>query len=398
MTLAWVRLGADELGALRAVLALPGRPGAPLPAAPAPPQPAAVLARAGLQVDGVLDGALRALADPARTVEVVANRSGRRAWSSLTVAVDAQGRVGVGGGTAAAFELAGAASRDDVAAGLAGRVGVEGDAPAEPLGRLTVAGVTALLAGADALTAARLRQQLARDVDAGPPRLTPELLDQQVAAGRQAADTRWAVTAGSPLVPGGLVTDPAALAAGLDELHRGGWLADGAPAAGPARRAWGALGGLRLAARLRWTAPPSALVLGLLGSGARTLVLRWQDAPGGPLADVALAGAVAVTGAIAAFLAAPPAPVPAAAPAPVPVQPPPPTGPPVWLPTAVVGPNALEARLVADPNRPADANLPPGQPVRVLQWNGAWAQVEAENGWRGWVDGRQLTALPPTSP
>ncbi len=58
----------------------------------------------------------------------------------------------------------------------------------------------------------------------------------------------------------------------------------------------------------------------------------------------------------------------------------PPTGTPAWAtPVAAAAPIAV---------------VPPQLAVAVLEWQPTgWAQIQTENGWRGWVDGRQLQPL-----
>ncbi len=41
-----------------------------------------------------------------------------------------------------------------------------------------------------------------------------------------------------------------------------------------------------------------------------------------------------------------------------------------------------------------EALLPPNVELAVVQTHGDWAQVSARNGWQGWVDARQLVAIP----
>lgn len=57
---------------------------------------------------------------------------------------------------------------------------------------------------------------------------------------------------------------------------------------------------------------------------------------------------------------------------------------------ATVPPGGLAAWDAPDPSRPSTVALAEGLPLDVLQRMGDWAEVRAENGWTGWVDGRQL--------
>jgi len=53
-----------------------------------------------------------------------------------------------------------------------------------------------------------------------------------------------------------------------------------------------------------------------------------------------------------------------------------------------------------DPARPADAQIPGGSPVQVIEETTGWAHVRFSNGWECWVDARALVArvqtIPPT--
>jgi SH3-like domain-containing protein len=62
-----------------------------------------------------------------------------------------------------------------------------------------------------------------------------------------------------------------------------------------------------------------------------------------------------------------------------------------WTPTHdVITP--LQARTAPDPTLAPVATLAPGVQLRLLERLGDWGHVEGSNGWRGWVDARQLVA------
>lgn len=70
-------------------------------------------------------------------------------------------------------------------------------------------------------------------------------------------------------------------------------------------------------------------------------------------------------------------------------------------PTHVVPQGGLPAWAAPDGSQPPAANLAPGTELQAVEWQGAWARVEAANGWTGWVDGGQLAqrgAVPPAPP
>ncbi|MBI4260533.1 MAG: hypothetical protein HY658_08200 [Actinobacteria bacterium] len=69
-----------------------------------------------------------------------------------------------------------------------------------------------------------------------------------------------------------------------------------------------------------------------------------------------------------------------------------PTAAPAWAPTHVAPQSGLTAWPAPDPSAQPVARLQPGTELRAVEWNGAWARVDAPNGWSGWVDGRLLVA------
>lgn len=99
------------------------------------------------------------------------------------------------------------------------------------------------------------------------------------------------------------------------------------------------------------------------------------------LAFLMLRDAPAASGSVASSVAVS---VPAPAPAPAPAAA---TG---WTSTHSVPEEGLPAWGSPDPSGAVVADLDPRLPVRVVGTRGEWAQVEASNGWTGWVDGRRL--------
>jgi ankyrin repeat protein len=61
-----------------------------------------------------------------------------------------------------------------------------------------------------------------------------------------------------------------------------------------------------------------------------------------------------------------------------------------WTPTHLVPPGGMAAWDAPDPSRPPMAQLAEQLELVVEASAGAWAQVRAVNGWRGWVDSRLL--------
>ena len=61
-----------------------------------------------------------------------------------------------------------------------------------------------------------------------------------------------------------------------------------------------------------------------------------------------------------------------------------------WAPTHLAPAGGMVAWAAPDPAQLPVATLPPWLELAVEARSGAWAQVRAVNGWRGWVDGRLL--------
>jgi hypothetical protein len=104
--------------------------------------------------------------------------------------------------------------------------------------------------------------------------------------------------------------------------------------------------------------------------------LMLRDAPGTTSAPAEPAPAPSAAPSTAAA-----SPVPAAVAVPAAAQ---------WAPTHAVPAEGLPAWAGPDPSVAAVANLAGGLPVRLVGSANEWAQVEASNGWTGWVDGRRL--------
>ena len=78
-------------------------------------------------------------------------------------------------------------------------------------------------------------------------------------------------------------------------------------------------------------------------------------------------------------------------PGPEPVPPQDKSSGPVYEPTHLIPPTGAPAWANPDASVPPVATLPPNLDVMVTDWAPTgWARVAASNGWRGWIDGRQL--------
>lgn len=61
----------------------------------------------------------------------------------------------------------------------------------------------------------------------------------------------------------------------------------------------------------------------------------------------------------------------------------------IFTATHIVPTGGMQAWPAPDPSLAAQ-DLGGGLPLRVVEYRGAWAFVQAENGWTGWVDARRL--------
>jgi RsiW-degrading membrane proteinase PrsW (M82 family) len=75
----------------------------------------------------------------------------------------------------------------------------------------------------------------------------------------------------------------------------------------------------------------------------------------------------------------------------------PPSTPPLpsarFVPDALVPSGGIVVWAQPDPASHRVGQLPPGEPVQVVQRLGAWAHVLTATGWSGWVDGRALEPI-----
>jgi hypothetical protein len=71
----------------------------------------------------------------------------------------------------------------------------------------------------------------------------------------------------------------------------------------------------------------------------------------------------------------------------------------IWSPTHTVPAGGMAVWNFPDPSRPPVSALPADTAVMEEQRAGDWVLARTQNGWRGWVDGRQLIAIPrPAAP
>lgn len=89
---------------------------------------------------------------------------------------------------------------------------------------------------------------------------------------------------------------------------------------------------------------------------------------------------------------------------PVPAAPIPKPAPPLqtaalaWTVTHTVPAGGLQAWATPDPAGAVTATLAERVELRVIERRSDWAHVDAENGWKGWVDGRQLVTVGGATP
>ena len=65
-----------------------------------------------------------------------------------------------------------------------------------------------------------------------------------------------------------------------------------------------------------------------------------------------------------------------------------------WTATHVVPATGLTTYAGSEENGVENGRLDPGLEVQVVEQQGDWAHVVCSNGWRAWVDARQLLAVP----
>jgi hypothetical protein len=68
-----------------------------------------------------------------------------------------------------------------------------------------------------------------------------------------------------------------------------------------------------------------------------------------------------------------------------------------WAVTHTVPPGGLSAWQTPDPSKEPAWDLTEATELRVVEVLGAWARVDAPNGWTGWVDSRHLVIASPRS-
>lgn len=72
-----------------------------------------------------------------------------------------------------------------------------------------------------------------------------------------------------------------------------------------------------------------------------------------------------------------------------------------FVPTHVVPQGGLPAWMTPDGSQPPAATLAPGTALQLVEQQGGWARVAADNGWAGWVNAAQIVAYsgaPATAP
>lgn len=412
------KLPAAELAGALAVAGITPEPASTLPAPAALKQAKRVLGGRGVLDDSgslvpELDTALRVAAAPSREVSVRVVRAGATSVKE-TLLVRSAGRpevVAIGSdGTdhdlvvtpnhhQAVVLIDELLSITDLVTG-AGTELLELDLPA----------LAALAALADAATAGAYTSRLERrpaptDVLASLENLTA-LWDQGVAHD----DTRWTVTAVRAVAPVDLVPVREHLADGLATLLGLGLVTGSGDAARTTER------GRYIATVLGQLIVVASIGLTVIDGGQRVpvgpvSVLRtattiwlgsWSQPAGGEpritLAELTAGGALAVVCDLIEEIVPPArAAAPAPAPAPAPVQAaaaaPAPAVAPAWAPTHRVPAGGMPVWAAPDPAQPSIEHLGERLEVHVAEELGAWSRVVCENGWTGWVDGRNLEPL-----
>jgi hypothetical protein len=209
-------------------------PDSPRPAKPLPLlKGTAMLSENGKQLNAEAEAALRITADPSHMLSVVGNNADSDLWveTSFLHGQDDSGFVSLASDNKTYdFVLlptsAQAAVLLDDMLGLTAMISRPGESHME----LGLAGYGAVLAMADVLQATRLQARLER-ARHPIPKLTAELLEEQLLKGLDNVDTRWAVTAGRMVCPSHIRLAQGNMGEGLKQLKAVG-LIDGMPTNG----------------------------------------------------------------------------------------------------------------------------------------------------------------------
>ncbi|MEV4239532.1 MULTISPECIES: SH3 domain-containing protein [unclassified Nocardia] len=414
------RLAADQLAAALSIAGLKPGPRSALPLTTSPDDPVAALRDTGLlEADGRLTGpakeALRIAADPAHTTAITANHVGQDDWTAALVlrgdehdTFVMQAGSGDGG-----FDFTVVPTLTQATMLIDQLLDLTSYGPgfASPPIDLDLIAFAALLAAADAAQEGRLAGVLRRNVAPGPLELRALELEEQLAKGLAAGDTRWALSAAQGATPVSLAAAAGRMPEGLARLA--------------------SLGLVRLAAlgSYRFTDAGTAVArsFGQLLTTGRIAVMtgaaRKQDAladftvfrstfstrfacwreltarhPRAELFETTTEVALRLVrdvldpAVVKPFAGG----IPTLDASAIPTEVVPVVergGTPAFHPTHQVPDNGMPAWVTPDSTRTPVARIDPRVELQILERSGDWAHIACNNGWTGWVDGRAIEPL-----
>ncbi|WP_051182641.1 SH3 domain-containing protein [Nocardia vinacea] len=414
------RLDPDQLAAAISIAGLKPGPRSALPLTTPPSDPAAALRDTGLleaddRLTGPAKGALRIAADPAHTAAVTANRVGQDdRTAALLLCGDEEGTFVMQAETGDdGFDFTVVPSLTQATMLVDQLLDLTSYGPgfASPPIDLDLITFAALLAAADAAQEARLAGVLSRNVAAGPLELRALELEEQLAKGLAAGDTRWALSAAQGATPVSLAAAAGRMTEGLARLASLSLVRLEAlgcyrftDAGTAVARSFGQLltTGSIVVMNGAATKQDALAYFTVFRSTFSTRFACWRElAARNPRAEllettteVALrlvrdvldpAVIKPFAGGIPAFDASA---VPTEA---VPVVERGST--PAFHPTHQVPASGMPAWATPDSTRPPVARIEPRVELQILDRSGDWVHIACNNGWTAWVDGRAIEPL-----
>ncbi|MEV6341488.1 SH3 domain-containing protein [Nocardia vinacea] len=414
------RLDPDQLAAAISIAGLKPGPRSALPLTTPPSDPAAALRDTGLleaddRLTGPAKAALRIAADPAHTTAVTADRVGQDdRTAALLLCGDEEGTFVMQAETGDdGFDFTVVPSLTQATMLVDQLLDLTSYGPgfASPPIDLDLITFAALLAAADAAQEARLAGVLSRNVAAGPLELRALELEEQLAKGLAAGDTRWALSAAQGATPVSLAAAAGRMTEGLARLASlslvrlealGSYRFTDAGTA--VARSFGQLltTGSIVVMNGAATKQDALAYFTVFRSTFSTRFACWRElAARNPRAEllettteVALrlvrdvldpAVIKPFAGGIPAFdvSAVPTEAVPAVERGSTPA----------FHPTHQVPASGMPAWATPDSTRPPVARIEPRVELQILDRSGDWVHIACNNGWTAWVDGRAIEPL-----
>ncbi|MGY4100162.1 SH3 domain-containing protein [Nocardia sp. R16R-3T] len=414
------RLDPDQLAAALSIAGLEPGPRSTLPLITPPPDPAAALRDTGLlEADDRLTrpatGALRIAADPAHTTAITANHAGQDKWTAaLVLRGDEDDTFVMQAGTGDdGFDFTVVPTLTQAAMLVDHLLDLTSYGPgfaSLPID-LDLIAFAALLAAADAAQEARLAGVLHRNLAPGPLELRALELEEQLAKGLAAGDTRWALSAAQGATPVSLAAAAGRMTEGLARLASLGLVRLEAlgsyrftDAGTAVARSFGQLlttGSIAVMAGAA-TKQDALAYFTVFRSTFSTRFACWRElAARNPRTELfetttevalRLVRDVLDPAVVEPFTGDIPALDEAAAPTQV-VPRVERGGAPTFQPTHQVPANGMPAWATPDSTWPPVARIDARVELQILERCGDWAHIVCNNGWTAWVDGRAIEPL-----